>query len=106
VQNEKPSKIMIVKEGITKCLFTKENDKEYMLEFLGKGEIDSEIELIRDIPCLCNIEALADIAVYALSIPYFTALIKSDLALDYLGITLRSLNRALKSSGKPWQHEI
>lgn len=30
---------MIVKEGITKCFFTEDNDKEYILEFLGKGEI-------------------------------------------------------------------
>lgn len=146
-QNEKPSKVMLIKEGITKCYFVEENDKEYIVEFLGKGEIVGEIELIKNIPCLCNIEAITEVEAYALSASYFTALLKSDLMLNnllletfterivntsrrasyqqlyttehtlsqllelqskqqieiskedmaaYLGITLRSLNRALK----------
>lgn len=28
VQNKNASKIMLIKEGITKCFFTEENDKE------------------------------------------------------------------------------
>ncbi|MBB6369781.1 Crp/Fnr family transcriptional regulator [Chryseobacterium shigense] len=83
-QNEKPSKIMLIKEGITKCFFVEENEKEYIVEFLGKGEITGEIELIRNIPCLCSIEAVTDVIVYAISIAYFRNLIKSDLALNNL----------------------
>ncbi|WP_153391872.1 Crp/Fnr family transcriptional regulator [Chryseobacterium vaccae] len=148
VQNQKPSQIMLIKDGITKCFFVEENGKEYIVEFLGRGEIIGEIELIRNIPCLCSIEALTDVCVYTLSISYFQSLIKSDLALNnllldvfaqrivntssrasyqqlyttehtlgqllelqaqqgihlskedmaaYLGITVRSLNRALKN---------
>ncbi|MGG5207436.1 Crp/Fnr family transcriptional regulator [Chryseobacterium sp. MIQD13] len=81
-QNEKPSKIMLIKEGITKCFLVEENDKEYIVEFLGKGEIIGEIELIRNIPCLCSIEAITDTTVYAVSIPYFKSLIKTDLLLN------------------------
>lgn len=117
---------------------------------MGKGEIVGEIELIRNIPCLCNIEAMTDVIVYAISIPYFTSLLKNEIGLNnlllevfaerivntssrasyqqlytteytlakllelqskqeieisredkaaYLGITIRSLNRALKSLG-------
>ena len=84
VQNENASKIMLIKEGITKCFFTEENDKEYIVEFLGKGEIVGEIELIRSIPCLCNIEAMTDVTVYAISIPYFTSLLKHDVGLNNL----------------------
>ncbi|MES2652232.1 MAG: Crp/Fnr family transcriptional regulator [Bacteroidota bacterium] len=151
VQNENASKIMLIKDGITKCFFTEDNDKEYIVEFLGKGEIVGEIEVIRNIPCLCNIEAMTDVTVYAISIPYFASLLKQDIGLNnlllevfaerivntssrasyqqlyttectlakllelqskqeieisredkaaYLGITIRSLNRALKSLDK------
>jgi len=84
MQDEKPSKIMLVKQGITKCFFTEENGKEYIVEFLGKGEIIGEIELIRNIPCLCSIEAVTEVAVYAVTVSYFQSLIKNDLALNNL----------------------
>lgn len=145
-QNEVSSKIMLIKNGITKCYFVEENDKEYIVEFLGKGEIIGEIEVIKNVSCLCSIEAMTEVSVYSMTIPYFQSLIKSDLTLNnllldvfaerivntssrasyqqlhttehtlsqllelkskemeiskedmasYLGITLRSLNRALK----------
>lgn len=145
-QNEISTKIRLIKTGVTKCYFVEENDKEYIVEFLGKGEIIGEIEVIRNVPCLCSIEAITEVTVYSMSIPYFQALIKSDLTLNnllldvfaerivntssrasyqqlhttehtlsqmldvkskemeiskedmaaYLGITVRSLNRALK----------
>ena len=147
-QNEASSKVLLIKEGITKCFFTEENDKEYIVEFLGKGEIIGEIEVIRSIPCLCSIEAMTNVTAYAISIPYFKSLLETNLALNnlligvfaerivntssrasyqqlyttehnlskllalqskqeimlskeemaaYLGVTLRSLNRALKT---------
>jgi CRP-like cAMP-binding protein len=83
-QSETSSKVMLIKEGITKCFFVEENDKEYIVEFLGKGEIIGEIELIRNIPCLCSIEAVTDVTVYAVAIPYFSSLIKTDLSLNNL----------------------
>ena len=145
-QNEVSSKIMLIKNGITKCYFVEENDKEYIVEFLGKGEIIGEIEVIKNVSCLCSIEAITEVSVYSMTIPYFQSLIKSDLTLNnllldvfaerivntssrasyqqlhttehtlsqllelkskemeiskedmasYLGITVRSLNRALK----------
>lgn len=84
VQNENPSKVMLIKEGVTKCFFTEENDKEYIVEFLGKGEIVGELEFLRNIACLCNIEAITAVEVYALSIPYFAELVKKDLKLNNL----------------------
>ncbi|MGC3978268.1 MAG: Crp/Fnr family transcriptional regulator [Paludibacteraceae bacterium] len=83
-QNEAANKVMLIKEGITKCFFTENNDKEYILEFLGKGEIIGEIELIRHIPCLCSVEALTDVTVYAFSMPYFQSLLNSDFRLNKL----------------------
>ncbi|GAA5088627.1 hypothetical protein GCM10023210_12470 [Chryseobacterium ginsengisoli] len=145
-QNKVSTKIMLIKSGITKCYFVEENDKEYIVEFLGKGEIIGEIEVIKNVSCLCSIEAITEVTVYSMTIPYFQSLIKSDLTLNnllldvfaerivntssrasyqqlhktehtlsqllevkskemeiskedmaaYLGITVRSLNRALK----------
>ncbi|MCW3162225.1 Crp/Fnr family transcriptional regulator [Chryseobacterium oryctis] len=83
-QNEISSKVMLIKDGITKCYFIEKNEKEYIIEFLSKGEIVGEIELIRNIPCLCSIEALTEVYVYALSKSYFQSLLKSDLTLNNL----------------------
>lgn len=49
-QNETSTKIMLIRTGITKCYFIEENDKEYIVEFLGKGEIIGEIEVIKNVP--------------------------------------------------------
>ncbi|ANF52698.1 Crp/Fnr family transcriptional regulator [Chryseobacterium glaciei] len=84
IQNEISTKIMLIKSGITKCYFVEENDKEYIVEFLGKGEIIGEIEVIKNVSCLCSIEAMTEVSVYSMSIPYFQALIKSDLTLNNL----------------------
>jgi CRP-like cAMP-binding protein len=83
-QNESATKVMIIKEGITKCFFIENNDKEYILEFLGRGETIGEIEFLRDIPCLCNIEAMTAVTAYAFSIPFFRSLLKSDIELNHL----------------------
>jgi CRP-like cAMP-binding protein len=149
-QNKTSNKIMLIKNGITKCYFVEENGKEYIVEFLGKGEIIGEIEVIKNVSCLCSIEAITEVTVYSMTIPFFQSLIKSDLALNnllldvfaerivntssrasyqqlhktehtlsqlldvkskemeiskedmaaYLGITVRSLNRALKEHEK------
>jgi CRP-like cAMP-binding protein len=83
-QNEISTKIMLVKSGITKCYFVEENDKEYIVEFLGKGEIVGEIEVIKNVPCLCSIESITEVTVYSMTIPYFQSLIKNDLTLNNL----------------------
>ncbi|WEK70667.1 MAG: Crp/Fnr family transcriptional regulator [Candidatus Chryseobacterium colombiense] len=83
-QNEVSTKIMLIKSGITKCYFVEENDKEYIVEFLGKGEIIGEIEVIKNVPCLCSIEAITEVTVYSMTIPYFQSLIKNDLTLNNL----------------------
>ncbi|WP_336689053.1 MULTISPECIES: Crp/Fnr family transcriptional regulator [unclassified Chryseobacterium] len=84
IQNQISTKIMLVKSGITKCYFVEESGKEYIVEFMGKGEIIGEIEVIKNVPCICSIEAITEVTVYSMSIPYFQALIKKDLTLNNL----------------------
>ena len=83
-QDEAASKVMLIVSGITKCYFTEDNDKEYILEFLGKGEIIGEVELIRNIPCLCTIEAMTDVSYFAIDKSYFSALLQTDISLNHL----------------------
>lgn len=147
-QGEKSHRVFIIKEGIAKCFFAEENGKDYILEFMSKGQVLGEIEVIRQIACLCNVAALTDLQVYVIPAASFKALLAKDFTLNkilleelaeriintssrasfqqlytvehglakllelqekqnltinkedmaaYLGITLRSLNRALKS---------
>jgi len=146
-QGEQAAKVLVIKEGICKCFINGGNDKDFIVEFLGEGEIVGEIEAIKDTLCLCNIKALTPVRAYAIAIPYFKSLLTSNLPFNnllldtfvkrivntssraafqqshtlehtlskllellqqqglliskedmaaYLGITLRSLNRALK----------
>lgn len=100
-QHEAAAKVMLIKEGITKCFFSEENDKEYILEFLGKGEIIGDIEVIRNRPCLCNVEALTDLSVYAFSIPYFRTLLQRDIILNDLLLNVfadRIINTSSRAS--------
>jgi CRP-like cAMP-binding protein len=146
-QGDKLTKVMIIVEGITKCFFMEENGKEFVVEFLGQGEILGEIEVIRDINCLCSIEALIEGKAFFIDVTFFRTLLDTDVRFSkllmqsfadriihtsrrsskqqlytveqslgqllslqsdyhssiskedmaaYLGITIRSLNRALK----------
>lgn len=146
-QHEMSYKASIIKDGIVKSFNSEENGKDFIFEFLGKGEIIGEIEALRNIKCLCNVEAVSDTQVYTFHTSYFKSLLennrpftnmllnelaeriintssraayqqlytvkyglskllelqgkqglklsKSDMA-SYLGIDIRSLNRALK----------
>lgn len=78
-QNEKVSKVLLLREGIVKCSLTEQNEKEYILEFSGSGEIIGELETIRNVKALCTIEALTAVTVYSISIPYFRMLLKEDI---------------------------
>lgn len=147
-QDEQSYKIAIVRSGFAKCFYSEENGKDFILEFLGKGEIIGEIEALRNIKYLCNVAAVTDVQAYVFSTSYFKSLLddnhhfgrilleelaeriintssraahqqlytikhglsklldlqekqgiklsKADMA-SYLGIEIRSLNRALKS---------
>lgn len=74
-QGEKPTRVLVVKEGIIKCFITEENGKDYIIEFLGKGEIIGEIEVIRNIHYLCNIQALTEVEAFSITVPFFKELL-------------------------------
>ncbi|MFD1772236.1 Crp/Fnr family transcriptional regulator [Sphingobacterium suaedae] len=100
-QQETATKVLLIKAGVTKCYFTESNDKAYILEFLGAGEIVGDIELIRHIPCLCNVEAMTSVTAYAFSVAYFHMLLQKDLTLNGLMLDVfaeRIINTSSRAS--------
>lgn len=81
-QGEKIKNIYIIKEGITKCFISEENGKDFIIEFLGKGEVAGELEAIKKIDCLCNVEAISEIMVFAIPDHVFVSLIENNLAFN------------------------
>ena len=147
VQGEAGEKVYVIRSGIVKCFIGEDNEKEYILEFLGEGEVLGELEAICGARRLCTVRTLTETSVYLFDKTGFLDLLakdpvfnkaimellairlantasrasrqqlytlehnldqliaaldaerlpcsKQDLA-DYLGISLRSLNRLLK----------
>ncbi|HVV02815.1 MAG TPA: Crp/Fnr family transcriptional regulator [Puia sp.] len=146
-QGTTTTNVFFIRSGIVKCTFSENNDKEYILEFLGEGQVLGELEAITQAPAMSSVRAISDLAAYMLDGSSFLDLLrrnedfnrammelmavrltdtaqrsarqqlnplehnltqllaaleyeklpctKQELA-DYLGITLRSLNRMLK----------
>ncbi len=150
-QNSPLARVLIIREGIAKCIINEENGKDFILAFLGTGQLLGELEVLRNTRCLNNVQALTSLVAYAVSVPYFRHIVETDKAFNamllqelanrlaitstraslqqlytvehglrnllrllqqqhmtlskedmaaYLGITVRSLNRALKTIGE------
>lgn len=100
-QGQKAPKVYLMKEGITKCFIDEGHDRGYIVEFLGKGEVVGDIEVIKNMPCLCNIQALTPIQVYAISIPYMRSLLEKDLPFNKLMLDIyaeRIINTSSRAS--------
>ncbi|MGG5507999.1 MULTISPECIES: Crp/Fnr family transcriptional regulator [unclassified Myroides] len=101
LQNESASSVLLIKRGVTKVFFEEENEKEYIVEFLGKGEVIGDIEYIRKIDALCNVQALDTVEVYVLSYPFFQSLLAKDSVLCELlldAFAARIVNTARRAS--------
>lgn len=83
-QGDTISHVYIIKDGITKCYIAEDNGKDYIFEFLGKGEVTGELEAINKGKCLCNIEAITPVTVYAIPHALFSTLVLSSPAFNQL----------------------
>lgn len=99
-QDEQPYKVSVIKEGFVKCCFSEDNGKDFIFEFLGKGEIVGELEAIRGTKCLCSVEAAVDVQAYTFSVSYFRSLLNdsrfSKMLLDELAE--RIMNTSIKAA--------
>jgi CRP-like cAMP-binding protein len=145
-QGAETANVFVIKSGIVKISFA-EQDKEFILEFMGEGEVLGDLEAIRKVPAVSTVRAISELSVYMMDSASFLDLLarhaafnmailetlavkvantgtrnarqqlntlehnlanllevleserlpctKQELA-DYLGITLRSLNRLWK----------
>lgn len=101
IQDEKASSILLIKGGVTKVFFEEENEKEYIVEFLSKGEVIGDIEYIRKIDSLCNVQALDTVEAYVLSYSFFQSLLTKDSVLCELlldSFAERIVNTAKRAS--------
>jgi len=98
-QGEKIRNIYIIKDGITKCFISEENGKDFIIEFLGKGEVVGELEAIKKIDCLCNVEAISEVTAYAIPDFFFLKLIEQNT--EFTKILLQELStRIIQTSSR------
>ena len=81
-QGEATMKVLVIRSGVVKCYITEDNDKEFILEFLGEGEVVGELEAIGRRPAMCNVQTLSEVAVYLIDKPTFLDLLGRHPALN------------------------
>lgn len=98
-QGETISYVYLIKDGITKCFISEENGRNFIIEFLGKGEVMGELEALKRINCLCNVEAISKVIVYAIPDYRFFELIEKNTA--FTKILLQELStRIIQTSSR------
>ncbi|WP_316734711.1 Crp/Fnr family transcriptional regulator [Pedobacter aquatilis] len=98
-QGDKINNLYIIKDGITKCFISEENGKDFIIEFLGKGEVVGELEALKKIDCLCNVEAISKISAFVIPHHYFLSLIETNV--NFTKILLQELStRIIQTSSR------
>jgi CRP-like cAMP-binding protein len=72
------AKVYFLRSGITKCYIQEDNGKDYIFEFLGKGEVVGDIEAIRKEKCLCNITAITEVETLVMPQVVFNELLANN----------------------------
>jgi len=101
VQDKTSRNVFVIRSGVVKCFISEDNGKEYILEFLGEGEVLGEIEAIRRIPCMCTVEALTAGEVFAVDKAVFMRLLEENRELNSAVMELmatRLINTAARAS--------
>lgn len=98
-QGETVNKIIVIKEGITKCFITEENGKEYIPEFLSQGEIMGEVEIMSKKTCLASVETLTKVAAYIIPKTVFEHLLRTDITFNNVLLEIEA-NRLYATSQK------
>ncbi|WP_267740293.1 Crp/Fnr family transcriptional regulator [Myroides injenensis] len=90
-QGDPVVKVIVIKDGITKCFITEENGKEYIPEFLSTGEIMGEIEIMGKKNCLCSVEAISVVNAYIIPLSIFQYLLKTDITFNNTLLEIEAL---------------
>ncbi len=63
-QRASTTSVYFIRSGIVKCTFAEDQDKEYILEFLGEGDPWGEIEAICKTPAMSSVRAISELSTY------------------------------------------
>ena len=97
--------VYLIISGIAKCFITESNGKNFIIEFLGKGEIFGELEVIKRIPNVSSIEAMTELDVFKIRGDYFRDLLEKDAQFNQLIIEELS-NRIIHTATRSAYQQI
>jgi CRP-like cAMP-binding protein len=93
--------VYFIRSGVVKCSFAEDRDKEYILEFLGEGEVLGEIEAICKTPVMSTVRSISELSVYMMDKPSFVDLLGKHAAFNFAILELlavRVANTAVRSA--------
>jgi len=100
-QDKNTRSVYIIRKGLVKCFIAEENGKEYILEFLGEGEILGELEAIRKTTGMATVETLTPVSVVKIDKAWFLQLLREHSAFNAAVLELmagRLANTAIRAS--------
>lgn len=111
-QGTEVANVYFIRSGIVKCSFAEDDDKEYILEFLGEGQVLGEIEAISKTPAISGVRAISDLSVYMFDKESFLHLLQRhpDLNSAILQLMARRLadtaQRSARQQLRPLEHSL
>lgn len=76
--NKYLKQVYIIKTGVAKCVINEENDKNFLIEFLGEGEIIGEIEAILGFKTMTTVVAMTEIVAFNIELSSFKELLTTN----------------------------
>ncbi|WP_343670905.1 Crp/Fnr family transcriptional regulator [Chitinophaga sp.] len=104
-QGQEILQVYIIRAGVVKPLITEENGKEYILEFLGEGEMLGEVEAIRGTKTICSVDAVTPVSLYAMGVGQFHYFLQTIPAFNNLVMRLLA-TRVANSSVKMARQQL
>jgi len=104
--------VFFIRSGIVKCSFAEEDDKEYILEFLGEGQVLGEIEAISGIPAVSSVRPISELSVYMFDRESFLHVLQrhADLNAAILQLMANRLadtaQRSARQQLRPLEHSL
>src|ERR1700730_10138414 len=62
-QGAETAHVFVIRSGIVKCSLA-DQDKEFILEFMGEGEVLGDLEAIGKMPAISTVTAISELFVY------------------------------------------
>jgi CRP-like cAMP-binding protein len=93
-QGTTTSNVFFIRSGIVKCSYAGDNDKEYIFEFLGEGEVLGEIEAICRTPAMSSVQAISELSAYILDKASFIDLLGKHKGLNTAILELMAVRLA------------